>query len=207
MDAQALTSLPLFPLPVVMLPGQSMPLHIFEPRYQEMVGDVMSGHGLVGLATLVDRDDAKLERADVHAVIAVGRILTHQPLGEGRCNVLLRFEGRVAFAEELALAPGGYRRVRVDALPQLDQPVPQAKWIRALLAQMMPKSESARASFKRLAAKPDQEMLAVLSDLALTDLMDRMRYLAAESASARGELVQRRLAERVAASHQPRGEA
>jgi Lon protease-like protein len=33
--------LPLFPLQVVLLPGAELPLHIFEDRYKEMVGEVI----------------------------------------------------------------------------------------------------------------------------------------------------------------------
>ena len=32
----------LFPLDVVLLPGAPLPLHIFEPRYKEMVGEAMT---------------------------------------------------------------------------------------------------------------------------------------------------------------------
>ena len=33
--------LPLFPLQVVLFPGEPLPLHIFEPRYREMVGQAI----------------------------------------------------------------------------------------------------------------------------------------------------------------------
>ena len=35
------TLLPLFPLDVVLLPGVPLPLHIFEPRYKEMIGECL----------------------------------------------------------------------------------------------------------------------------------------------------------------------
>jgi len=34
--------LPLFPLDVVLLPGTPIPLHVFEPRYKEMIGECMT---------------------------------------------------------------------------------------------------------------------------------------------------------------------
>jgi len=37
-----LTLLPLFPLDLVLLPGVLLPLHIFEPRYQEMIGECLA---------------------------------------------------------------------------------------------------------------------------------------------------------------------
>ncbi len=37
--------LPIFPLDSVLLPGAPLPLHIFEPRYRELVADVWLEHG------------------------------------------------------------------------------------------------------------------------------------------------------------------
>lgn len=41
--------LPLFPLDVVLFPGTPMPLHIFEPRYKEMIGECLSEKSLFGI--------------------------------------------------------------------------------------------------------------------------------------------------------------
>jgi ATP-dependent Lon protease len=41
--------IPLFPLNVVLLPGADLPLHIFEPRYRQMVRDCLSGHCEFGI--------------------------------------------------------------------------------------------------------------------------------------------------------------
>ncbi len=41
--------LPLFPLDVVLLPGTSLPLHIFEPRYKEMIEECLSGKKMFGV--------------------------------------------------------------------------------------------------------------------------------------------------------------
>jgi Lon protease-like protein len=38
-----LSDLPLFPLPLVLLPGELLPLHIFEPRYRELVARCLAG--------------------------------------------------------------------------------------------------------------------------------------------------------------------
>ena len=42
--------LPLFPLPVVLFPGVPLPLHIFEPRYREMLSDIRVGNSFFGLS-------------------------------------------------------------------------------------------------------------------------------------------------------------
>jgi Lon protease-like protein len=41
--------LPLFPLDLVLLPGTALPLHIFEPRYREMIGECLDTHHLFGV--------------------------------------------------------------------------------------------------------------------------------------------------------------
>jgi Lon protease-like protein len=41
--------LPLFPLDLVLLPGTSLPLHIFEPRYKEMIGECLDEHRPFGI--------------------------------------------------------------------------------------------------------------------------------------------------------------
>ena len=44
------SELPLFPLAVVLFPGVPLPLHIFEPRYRQMLDDIRVGHNLFGLS-------------------------------------------------------------------------------------------------------------------------------------------------------------
>ncbi len=46
--------LPLFPLDVVLFPGTPMPLHIFEPRYKEMIGECLESKGPFGIVRTKD---------------------------------------------------------------------------------------------------------------------------------------------------------
>src|ERR1700686_1287899 len=72
--------IPIFPLPnFVLFPGVTVPLHIFEPRYREMVADVAETHGTVGMMML--KGDWEREYYTENAIFAsrcAGRI----PLGE-----------------------------------------------------------------------------------------------------------------------------
>jgi Lon protease-like protein len=43
------TLLPIFPLDVVLFPGVPLPLHIFEPRYKEMIGECLQNHTAFGI--------------------------------------------------------------------------------------------------------------------------------------------------------------
>lgn len=47
--------LPLFPLDVVLLPGTPLPLHIFEPRYKEMIGECLANETQFGVVRAVEQ--------------------------------------------------------------------------------------------------------------------------------------------------------
>jgi Lon protease-like protein len=46
--------LPLFPLEVVLLPGTPLPLHIFEPRYKEMIAECLANHAPFGVVRALE---------------------------------------------------------------------------------------------------------------------------------------------------------
>jgi Lon protease-like protein len=52
--------LPLFPLDVVLLPGAPLPLHIFEPRYKEMIGECLDNQTLFGVVRALDQGIAQI---------------------------------------------------------------------------------------------------------------------------------------------------
>ena len=47
---RGISELPVFPLSVVLFPGVPLPLHIFEPRYRQMLSDIRAGNNLFGLS-------------------------------------------------------------------------------------------------------------------------------------------------------------
>ena len=52
--------LPLFPLEVVLFPGTALPLHIFEPRYREMIGECLAQHRTFGVVRALDQGLAEI---------------------------------------------------------------------------------------------------------------------------------------------------
>jgi len=52
--------LPLFPLEVVLLPGIPLPLHIFEPRYKEMIGECLSKNAQFGVVRAIEEGIAEI---------------------------------------------------------------------------------------------------------------------------------------------------
>jgi len=55
-----LALLPLFPLEVVLLPGTPLPLHIFEPRYKEMIGECIANEAPFGVIRALDEGIAEV---------------------------------------------------------------------------------------------------------------------------------------------------
>lgn len=81
--------LPLFPLPVVLLPSASMPLHVFEPRYRQLVTDCLASDGRFGLV-YHDSDRQGPFLCEEGRVGCVAEILEHQGLEDGRSLIAVR---------------------------------------------------------------------------------------------------------------------
>jgi Lon protease-like protein len=73
-----LTLLPLFPLDVVLFPGTTLPLHIFEPRYKEMIGVCLADAGPFGVLRALEQGIAEIgctaEIAEVSKKYPDGRL-------------------------------------------------------------------------------------------------------------------------------------
>jgi hypothetical protein len=116
-DPDALTELPIFPLPnCVLLPGGLLPLHVFEPRYRELTRDCLATHHLMGVARLrPGYEQTYYGRPPVYETIGVGRIICSEELPDGRFALLLRGVARVEIARELE-GNRSYRRVEAQLL-------------------------------------------------------------------------------------------
>lgn len=108
---------PLFPLPnVVLFPTVFLPLHVFEPRYREMVRDALEGDRIIGMTLLRPGwEDDYAGRPAVYDVGCAGLISHAEPLPDGRYNIVLRGFGR--FRVDGEDGGGAYRVARVQWLP------------------------------------------------------------------------------------------
>ena len=79
--------LPLFPLPVVLFPGVPLPLHIFEPRYRQMMLDIRVAENLFGLAYF-DPTTAESEAPPAGHIGCVAEVTEVQTFPDGRSNIL-----------------------------------------------------------------------------------------------------------------------
>jgi Lon protease-like protein len=89
--ARSVERFPLFPLGLVLLPGEAVPLHIFEERYKLMVGECLTEESEFGIIWLAD-DGLR----DVGCSARITRVL--ERFDDGRLNILV--EGTTPFRLE-----------------------------------------------------------------------------------------------------------
>ena len=113
--------LPIFPLPnLVFFPQTRMPLHIFEPRYRQMIADAVAGEMRFGIVLL--RPGWEQDYFGAPAVHPWGTLTVIEqamPLDDGRFNILVRGEVRIRIVDEVSREP--YRVARVVARPEHDR--------------------------------------------------------------------------------------
>ena len=110
----------LFPLPnVVLFPHVIQGLHIFEPRYRQMMADALASDGLITLVLLKPGWDEETEAPpEIETVGCLGRIGWHEKLPDGRYNLRLRGLGRVQLLEEQP-SDRLYRSARAELMPDI----------------------------------------------------------------------------------------
>ncbi|HTS03122.1 MAG TPA: LON peptidase substrate-binding domain-containing protein [Thermoanaerobaculia bacterium] len=123
----ALRLVRLFPLPdVVLLPETTLPLHVFEERYRRMLADALDSDRLIGMQLLGGSGSGSGDgRPSVRAIGCAGEVVRHEPLEDGRSNILLRGAFRYRIEREPATdAP--YRVAEVTVLPVAPLPASAA---------------------------------------------------------------------------------
>lgn len=102
--------IPVFPLDgALLLPGGELPLQIFEPRYLNMIDDVMAGDRVIGM--IQTRQGGDRARPKLAEVGCVGRITSYNETSDGRYLITLTGVCRFEAGEELDLRLP-YRQLR-----------------------------------------------------------------------------------------------
>ena len=94
----------LFPLPeLVVFPHAMQPLHIFEPRYCDLLADALASDRLIAMATVVGGLPAAVnDLPRLHPTVCIGRIVSHVETEAGSHNILLIGARRARIRQELA---------------------------------------------------------------------------------------------------------
>jgi len=112
--------IPLFPLPAtVFYPNTSLPLHIFEPRYRNMVEDALNGKGEIGMILLKPGWENDYQGTpEIMTIGCVGKITRHSELPEGKYNILLSGLYRFRILNEIKGKT--YRQAEVAILKEIN---------------------------------------------------------------------------------------
>jgi Lon protease-like protein len=192
--------LPLFPLPnLVFFPRTRLPLHVFEPRYRQMVADVVENEGRFGIVLLRPGWESDYFGAPpVHDCGTLGEIEQAVPLDDGRYNIVVRGETRFKIVGEVSREP--YRMARVIAQPERERDAGEAYSQRVWLAEL---SQQYLHYLPEQGTVPEIETVslealtnALIMSLNL-DVEEKQRLLEKDDLIARAEDIGRELQNRV----------
>ena len=106
------TRLAIFPLPgAILFPGLQLPLHVFEPRYRELVGSALAKDRLIGII----QPQRNSEGSPLYEIGCVGRIGDVEALEDGRYNIVLEGEARFRVLRELDVTTP-FRKVEAELI-------------------------------------------------------------------------------------------
>jgi hypothetical protein len=105
-----------------------LPLHIFEPRYRQMIEDAVAGGGLIGMIQPKALPDDGLGNPELYRVGCIGEIVGMEELSDGRFNIVLQGTTRFRLIAEADVGtpyrqadvvPGEDAENEPDALPSV----------------------------------------------------------------------------------------
>jgi len=141
-------SVRLFPLPnLVLFPGVVQALNLFEPRYRQLMDDVMDDDHLITMA-LVKPDPVNLTMPvpEICQTVCVGKVMTHAKLENGTYNLLLAGVSRAIIVDELA-SDTLYRQAKVKLIRERSLLEEDDQSLRAKLIQLFKSSRASDAQF------------------------------------------------------------
>ena len=182
---------PLFPLPgAILFPRAQLPLHIFEPRYREMVRDAIDGSGRIAMIQPHEADDDNT--APLYAVGCVGEIVSVEELDDGRFNIVLLGSNRFRLVNE-AESDTLYRTADVDVAALNDEePPPLSIAERAEVEQEARKLGDAlglAVDWAAVARLDDEMLVNAIAQVAPFDVGAKQALLEQESLDGRADLL------------------
>ena len=183
--------LPIFPLPgAILFPRSQLPLHIFEPRYREMVRDALDGPGRIGM---IQPHAAEDEGAPLYPVGCVGDIVGVEELDDGRFNIILHGASRFRLIAEAADMETAYRNADVDAGAFDDEePPPLALTVRAEVEQEARRLGDAMrltVDWNAVSRLDDEMLVNAISQVAPFDVGAKQALLEAVTLEDRADLL------------------
>jgi len=185
--------LPLFPLQgAILLPGEILPLNVFEPRYLNMLDDVRNGGGHLGIIQSRSGDDPS--RPALAGTGTAGRLKQWQETGDGRYLISLVGVSRFRLAAELdrqtpyRIAKADYAPFAEDRRPRGELEGDREAFLQKLRAWF--RAEHLTADWCSLQAAPLAKLVDQLSMSAPFPSADRQALLEAHGPAERLRLMQ-----------------
>jgi Lon protease-like protein len=162
--------LPLFPLPLVLFPGVPLPLHIFEPRYRELLADTLAGDRCFGV---LYRDEKSGDDPQRGHVGCIAHIEETEELEDGRANILVAGTQRFRL-ERVVEAPQRYQVGAVSTYADLPESqerlAPLAARVRALFERVGRAARTLANDRDALPVLPDDPAMLSFAIASLIDL-------------------------------------
>jgi Lon protease-like protein len=173
-----LALLPLFPLDVVLLPGTPLPLHIFEPRYKEMIGECRTNSAPFGVIRALEQGIA-----EVGCTAEIVTVTKEYP--DGRLDLVA--EGRKRF-EVLALNQDRFF-LQAEVLLVADEPAAPAEEHKARAIQVHRDILSLAGAVQDLSVADQSALSFYLAGSLPLDLDFKQKLLAMRSENERIQAV------------------
>jgi uncharacterized protein len=184
---------PLFPLAgAILFPRAQIPLHIFEPRYRQMVRDAVNGDGLIAMIQpqLVEVEDDSNQ--PLYPVGCVGEIVGLEEIEDGRFNLVLNGSNRFRIVSEVDLDTP-YRNADIDVGAFDDrEPEPLAMAERAEVereARRLGDALGLAVDWSAVSRLDDELLVNAIAQVAPFDVSAKQALLEAETLAARADLL------------------
>jgi Lon protease-like protein len=175
--------IPIFPLPsTVLFPNVFLPLHIFEPRYRQMVADAVESDRIIGMALLRPGWEQDYEgRPPVYPIGCAGLITHVERLDDGRYNIVLH--GLEKFRLVSETGDRAYRQARIETI--LDEcAASDRESLREarhrLESLIVPSSDPGVAERRVPASMPDVDLVNALAQYLELEPLERQALLERE---------------------------
>lgn len=190
MAKAALLRVPVFPLAGALLfPRSELPLHVFEPRYREMVRDALASDHLIAMVQPKDH----LEPPTLFETGCLGLITGSEELEDGRFNIVLQGITRYRIGRE-AEVDTPYRQVDADRsdFDDEEEPDPLASIQRAELERESRRYADAlgyAVDWEAVSRLDDEMLVNGIAQIAPLDVSSKQALLEANDLAARADLL------------------
>jgi hypothetical protein len=187
-------TIPIFPLPnVVLFPNVFLPLHIFEPRYRQMVDEALKGDRIIGMVLLRPGWEGDYEGRPAVYPIGCAGVITHaERLADGRFNIVLRGMQKFRVTGEEADERALYRLATILPLPEptaescRDEMRSERRRLEALLVPQPDTKDAKEAKDTKVpTSMPDEDLVNALAQYLEFDPVEKQALLERDGLLAR----------------------